>query len=77
MILPLAVTREHGIAAAARVYAEETAVLEAIVVLEVKEVASESFDCREAGVTATVASVPACVSASVANSVTPGVAVEA
>jgi hypothetical protein len=52
-------------------------VLEAIVVLEVVEVESESFDCKDAGVTARVPSVPAWVSASVASSMVPAVVVEA
>jgi hypothetical protein len=52
-------------------------VLEAIVVLEVVEVESESLLCRPAGVTARVASVPVWVSAFVASSTMPATAVEA
>jgi hypothetical protein len=58
-IFPFAVTIEQGIAAAARSYADLTAVLEAIVVEEVVEVLSDSLLCREEETTASLESVPA------------------
>ena len=57
----------------ARSKADLTAVLEAIVLLEVVLVLSESLLWREAGVTAVLASVPVWVSAFVASSTSPEV----
>ena len=54
-----------------------TAVLDAIAVLEVVEVESETLLCRAEGTTALEESVPACVSASVASSTIPAVVVDA
>jgi hypothetical protein len=52
-------------------------VLLAIVVDDVVATLSDSFDCREAGVTAFVAFVPVCVSAFVASWTAPTAAVVA
>jgi hypothetical protein len=56
---PVIVPPAFGKAALARSYALLTAVLDAIVVLEVVEVESETLDCKLRGVTARVPSRPA------------------